>query len=148
MKKSPIRRMKQQAETPVVDEVIEQTQATESPMAKKEMNAYAKYSYFMEDTVGLGRNGKRIAHGGVVAGGVWAAGHYGNVEIINSNMPAALGIGAATGFLGTVAMDKLFIDAEQEFLMHRRRLSDADPETQKLLMESAASLLDEMRKTG
>ena len=114
-------------------------------MAKKKndgkMNAYTKYSGFMENSLGLGRNGKRLAHGGIVAGGTWAAGRYGGVEVINNNLPAALGIGAAAGFLGTVALDNMFIDDEQEYLLLVASLKEQDREVLAQLGEDYAQIL-------
>jgi hypothetical protein len=122
MKKSPIRRssIKGVATEPPdsVKEVHEQSETTGVVMGKKskknEMGLYAKYSGFVENKLGLGRTGKRLAHGGATAGGTWAAGHYGGVEIINQNMPAALIGGAAAGIIGTVAMDHLFLSDEDQ----------------------------------
>jgi len=151
-KKLPIRARPPAANVPP-DHVNDQKASVmenKNTMAEKntQMNAYTSYSYFMEETVGLGRNGKRLAHGGVVAGGTWAAGRYGGVEIINNNLPAALGIGAAAGFLGTVAMDKMFIDSEQEALMRIQKYRDSNPEIQKKVQEMLPDLLNEIRKTG
>jgi len=152
MKKTPIRKMKQPVEAPVADDVIEQTQTTESrtAMAKKEMNAYTSYSNLIENKMGIGRNGKRALHGGIAAAGTWAAGHYGGVGIIATNMPTAIGIGAATGFLATVAADKLFIDDTQEFLLELSRVESLSEGSKDALREWAAS--DEaaklFRKTG
>lgn len=97
------------------------------------MKAYTKYSNFMENTVGLGRNGKRLAHGGLVGGGVFAAGHYGGVEVIQSNLVASVGAGVATGFLGTLALDAMLLDSEQESLLLYAKFKNADKETQALL---------------
>lgn len=94
------------------------------------MRAYTKYSNFMENTVGLGRNGKRIAHGAAVGGGVFVAGHYGGVEIIQNNMLAAVGAGVAGGFIGTIALDAMLLDAEQEALLLYSKFESADTETQ------------------
>ena len=97
---------------------------------RKDMKVYTKYSNFMENTVGLGRNGKRLAHGAAVGGGVFAAGHYGGVEVIQSNLVAAIGAGVATGFLGTLALDAMMLDSEQEALLLYAKFEDADKEVQ------------------
>ena len=154
MKKPPVKMMRPPAANVPPDHVNDQKKTSveenKNTMAEKSntMNAYTSYSYFMEETVGLGRNGKRLAHGGVVAGGTWAAGRYGGVEVINNNLPAALGIGAAAGFLGTVAMDKMFIDSQQEALMRIQKYRDSNPEIQKKVQEMLPDLLNESRKTG
>lgn len=92
------------------------------------MKAYTRYSYFVERKLGLGRTGKRLAHGAAVGGGVFAAGHYGGVEIIQSNLIASVGAGVATGFLGTLALDAMLLDAEEEALMLQAEIEDADKE--------------------
>ena len=110
------------------------------------MKAYTKYSNFMENTVGLGRNGKRLAHGGLVGGGVFAAGHYGGVEIIQNNMLASVGAGVATGFLGTIALDAMLLDSEQEALLLYSKFTNADKEAQaRLVAEVFQSLSPETK---
>lgn len=147
-KKPPIRKPAVPANS-VADATNKQESTNPEGLKMGQMGIYTRYSYFMEEKLGLGRNGKRLAHGGVVAGGVFAAGRYGGVEIINQNMPAALAAGAATGFLGTVAADMLFIDAEQEALMRRQAILDSSPEVQKRLLADADALVAEMsRKVG
>jgi hypothetical protein len=149
MKKPPVKMMKPPAANVPPEHVLDQNDVSppkERPtMAKKKndgkMNGYTKYSGFMENSLGLGRNGKRLAHGGIVAGGTWAAGRYGNIEIINNNLPAALGIGAAAGFLGTVALDNMFIDDEQEYLLLVASLKEQDREVLAQLGEDYAQVL-------
>jgi hypothetical protein len=98
------------------------------------MKAYTKYSNFMENTIGLGRNGKRLAHGGAVGGGVFAAGHYGGVQVIQDNTLAAVGAGVVTGFLGTLALDLMLLDTEQEALLLKAQIEGSDKETQARLL--------------
>lgn len=112
---------------------------------KDEMNAWTKYSGFVEDTLGLGRNGKRLAHGGLAAGATYAAGRYGGIEAINNNMPVAMAAAGGTGVALTIAADVMFIDAQQEALLHRRRLQNASPEVRKHLEAQAASILLSMK---
>ena len=97
------------------------------------MKAYTKYSNFMENTVGLGRNGKRLAHGAAVGGGVFAAGHYG-VQVIQDNTLAAVGAGVVTGFLGTLALDAMLLDTEQEAFMLQAKIEGSDKEVQARLL--------------
>jgi hypothetical protein len=104
------------------------------------MNAYGKYSNLVENTLGLGRNGKRIAHGAAVGGGVWAAGRYGGVEVINNNMPVAIGAGVVGGTLLTVAMDAMWLDSAAEAEMLSERIKHSSPETQARLLAEAESL--------
>jgi hypothetical protein len=112
---------------------------------KDEMNAWTKYSGFVEDTLGLGRNGKRLAHGAIAAGGTYAAGRYAGIEAINNNMPVALAAAGGTGVALTVAADVMFIDAEQEALLHTRRIKNASPEVRKHLEGQAAAILASMK---
>jgi hypothetical protein len=148
MKKPPMK-VRSPAANVSPEHILDQNDASPSKerttMAKKKndgkMNAYTKYSGFMENSLGLGRNGKRLAHGGIVAGGTWAAGRYGGVEVINNNLPAALGIGAAAGFLGTVALDNMFIDDEQEYLLLVASLKEQDREVLAQLGEDYAQIL-------
>lgn len=97
-------------------------------MAEKntEMRAYTKYSFFMERSLGLGRNGKRLAHGGLAAAGTWAAGHYGGVEIINQNMPQAIVAGGVAGVGLTVLADMALIDDHEQALMDLESLRLAE----------------------
>lgn len=129
-------------------------------MAKKkknEMSAYGKYSNFVENSLGIGRNGKRILHGGATAAGTWAAGHYGGVEMINNNMTTALVGGAAVGVVGTIAMDHLFLSEEEEANLLLSAAQQASDEVQEALLKELGladagmtikSFLQEMRKTG
>lgn len=160
MKKPPIRKMKSQAQ-PATDEVIQEQSTTTkvSSMAKKktEISAYGKYSGFVENTLGIGRNGKRVLHGSATAAGTWAAGHYGGIELINNNMPTALIGGAVAGVLGTVAMDHLFLSEEDEASLLLSAAQQASDEVQAQLLKelgfqdadmSIKSLIESMRKTG
>jgi hypothetical protein len=104
------------------------------------MNAYGKYSNVMENTLGLGRNGKRLAHGAVVGGGVWAAGHYAGVEVINNNLGTAIGGGAVAGVLLTVAADAMWLDSEAEAEMMLDRILKESPETQARLLAEVENL--------
>jgi hypothetical protein len=118
------------------------TTRTENAMSKKsDLNWYSNASYFLEEKVGLGRNGKRLSVGAGVGAGTWAAGHYGGVELINENMPFAIGAGVTAGVVGTALMDHLMIDAEQEALMELRRFQDKPKEVQDKLREQVGELL-------
>lgn len=90
------------------------------------MRAYTRFSYFVEDTLELGRNGKRAAVGGIAAGGTFAAGHYGGVEVINNNMPQAIIGAAVAGFGLTMLADFALIDDHEEALMSLARLENAN----------------------
>ncbi len=137
MKKKPPMKVVRPPEANVPpDHVNDQRNSTLKEISSmSQLNTYAKYSNFMENTVGIGRNGKRAVNGGVVAGGTWAAGHYGGVEVINNNLPTALAVGAAVGFLGTVAMDHMLLDAEQEALLLAERYSASGKEVQDKVSE-------------
>ena len=76
MKKKPPMKVVRPPEANVPpDHVNDQRNSTLKEISSmSQLNAYAKYSNFMENTVGIGRNGKRAVNGGVVAGGTWAAG--------------------------------------------------------------------------
>lgn len=106
------------------------------------MNAYGKYSNFVENSLGLGRNGKRLAHGAAVGGGVWAAGRYGGVEVINNNMPVAIGAGVVGGTLLTVAADAMWIDSAAEAEMMLDRILKESPETQARLLAEVENLFE------
>jgi hypothetical protein len=101
-----------------------------------EMRAYTKYSFFVERSMGLGRNGKRLLHGGVAAAGTWAAGHYGGVEIINNNMPQAIVAGGVAGVGLTVLADFALLDDHEQALMDLesvRRSEQSNPEMRKII---------------
>lgn len=150
MKKTPIRKMRQQekAADTVIQEQDTFTRVT-SRMATK-MNYWTRYSNMVENRMGLGRTGKRALHGGAAAAGTWAAGHYGGVSVITNNTPVAIGVGAAAGFLATVAADKLFIDDTQEFLLELSRVESLSEGSKDALREWAASeeAAKLFRKTG
>lgn len=131
------------------EEEIDQNKNTTPPQDVKpmsEMKFYTKYSDFMENTLDLGRNGKRAVHGGAAAAGTWAAGTYGGVEIISQNMPVAMGVGAAVGFLGTVALDKMIITPEEEAKLIRSRVMRQEKKTLSLLAEQAPAMLADLQK--
>jgi|SaaInlStandDraft_6_1057023.scaffolds.fasta_scaffold00043_14 hypothetical protein len=94
--------------------------------ATTEMSGYAKYNLFVEDGLGVGPNGRRALHGVAVAGGVWAAGTYGGIEIIQENMIPAIGAGFVGGFIGTFAADAMLLDDGQKALMALERLRKAE----------------------
>jgi hypothetical protein len=155
-KRKPPRRVSPPVDVPAENRDEQQNVTrTENAMSKSknEMNAYTKTSYFLEETVGLGRNGKRLGVGAGVGAGTWAAGHYGGVEIINNNMPVAVGGAVAVGFVGTLIADNLFIDDEQEALILRQKVLDADPEVQMELLTHVEEMVTsaeqrKVRKTG
>ena len=131
------------------EEEINQNKTTTPPQDVKpmsDMKLYTKYSDFMENTLDLGRNGKRAVHGGAAAAGTWAAGTYGGVEIISQNMPVAMGVGAAVGFLGTVALDKMIITPEEEAKLIRSRVMRQEKKTLALLAEQAPAMLADLQK--
>ena len=138
-KRKPPRRVSPPVDVPAENRDEQQNVTrTETPMSKEaDLNWYAKGSYFVEDTLGLGRNGKRLGVGAGVGAGTWAAGHYGGVEIINNNMPVAIGVTVVAGVAGTVLMDHLMIDAEQQALMDRDRLLSRAKEVQEKLLADA-----------
>lgn len=135
-KRKPPRRVSPPVDVPEENRDEQQNVTrTETPMSKEaDLNWYAKGSYFVEDTLGLGRNGKRLAVGVGTGAGTWAAGHYGGVEIISENMPVAIGVTVVAGVAGTVLMDHLMIDAEQQALMDRNRLLSRAKEVQEKLL--------------
>jgi myosin heavy subunit len=131
------------------EEEIKQNTHTTPPQDVKpmsEMKFYTKYSDFMENTLDLGRNGKRAVHGGAAAAGTWAAGTYGGIEIISQNMPVAMGVGAAVGFLGTVALDKMVITPEEEAKLIRSRATRQEKKTLEVLAEQLPELMAELQK--
>jgi hypothetical protein len=149
MKKPPVKKDKTIPAANVSPEHIHDQQNAsvlpkERTMKKKtpELNMYSKYSYFAEETLGLGRNGKRVAHAGGAAAGTWAAGNYGGLELVNNNLPVALAVGAGAGALLTAALDHLFIDTEQEALMFAKKLAEIDEEVLTTMLESGAGLPD------
>lgn len=135
-KRKPPRRVSPPVDVPAENRDEQQNVTrTETPMSKEaDLNWYAKGSYFVEDTLGLGRNGKRLAIGAGAGAGTWAAGYYGGVEVINNNMPVAIGAGVVAGVVGTALMDRLMIDAEQQALMDRDRLLSRAKEVQEKLL--------------
>lgn len=148
-KRKPPRRVGPPVDVPAenMDEQ-EDTTRTETPMSKEvELNWYAKGSYFVEDTLGLGRNGKRLAVGVGTGAGTWAVGHYGGVEVINNNMPVAVGAGVVAGVIGTALMDQLMIDAQQQALLDRDRLLSRAKEVQEKLLADT-KLRDAMIKAS
>ena len=109
----------------------------------KDMKVYTKYSFFVENTLGLGRNGKRLAHGGLAAAGTWAAGTYGGVEYINANMPQALVVAGVAGVGVTVLADYALLDDHEEALMALEKLRVAEgsnPEMAKIVASNAAEI--------
>lgn len=109
----------------------------------REMRAYTKYSFFVENSLGLGRNGKRLLHGGIAAGGTWAAGHYGGVEVINNNMPQAIAIGGVAGVGLTVLADFALLDDREQALMElerERRMEQSNPEFRAIIAENREAI--------
>jgi chromosome segregation ATPase len=131
------------------EEEINQKTNTTPPQDVKpmsEMKFYTKYSDFMENALDLGRNGKRAVHGGAAAAGTWAAGTYGGIEVISQNMPVAMGVGAAVGFLGTVALDKMVITPEEEAKLVRSRAMRQEKKTLALLAEQIPDMMADLQK--
>lgn len=144
--RSPAERVAGRKPTPKTPK--QQQEAATEPMMSSEVtpNFWAKYSHLTENQLGLGRNGKRLLHGGMAAGATFAAGEYAGVEIINNNMPAALGGAAVTGIAVTVVVDKMALDADQEAWIIKQRLLSERKEVQERYPAMAEQLMGELKK--
>lgn len=101
-----------------------------------EMKAYTKYSYFVEKTCGLGRNGKRVLHGGVAAGATYGVGHYLGTEVIVNNPMTSMAIAAGAGFVGTAILDSVLLDKEEILKMRMAELEEMTTTEQLTLQAS------------
>jgi hypothetical protein len=97
-----------------------------------EMKAYTKYSYFVEKKMGLGRNGKRLLHGGVTAGATYGVGKYLGTEAIVDNPLASMAVAAGVGIVGTAILDATVMDKQE---MLKMRLAELDEMTKKEQVE-------------
>lgn len=71
------------------------------------------YYNFMENKMGLGKNGTHLVHAGAAGGATWAAGHYGGVEIISENWYAPF-IGALAGLGLSMTVRYLLVGGNDE----------------------------------
>ena len=101
-----------------------------------EMKVYTKYSYFVEKTCGLGRNGKRVLHGGVAAGATYGMGHYLGTEVIVNNPMTSMAIAAGAGFVGTAILDSVLLDKEEILKMRMAELEEMTTTEQLTLQAS------------
>ena len=93
-----------------------------------EMKAYTKYSYFVEKKMALGRNGKRLLHGGVAAGATYGVGKYLGTEAIVDNPLTSMAVAAGVGIVGTAILDATVMDKQE---MLKMRLAELDEMTKK-----------------
>ena len=71
----------------------------------------AKYHNFMENSLGLGRNGTHLVHAGIAGGATWALGEYGGVTVISDNWWAPFA-GAFAGLGLSVVARSLMVNDE------------------------------------
>ena len=85
-----------------------------------------KYYNFMENSVGLGRNGTHLAHAGVAGGATWAAGKYGGIDVIADNWWSPFA-GAFAGLGLSITARALLVNDEVQFdLLMKRIQQDKD----------------------
>ena len=106
------------------------------------MNPWTKYSYFIEQSCALGRNGKRLLHGGATAGAMIGIAKYANIEVLNENPVKTALAAAATGFVATAVTDHLVMTREEMLKYYAKQASDLGPDIQSQI---SAYIL---RKTG
>jgi hypothetical protein len=93
-----------------------------------DMKTYTKYSYFVEKKMALGRNGKRLLHGGVAAGATYGVGKYLGTESIVDNPLTSMAVAAGVGIVGTAILDATVMDKQE---MLKMRLAELDEMTKK-----------------
>lgn len=85
------------------------------------MSGATKYYNFMENSLGLGRNGTHLAHAGVAGGATWAAGKYGKIDVITDNWWSPFA-GAFAGLGLSITARALLVDDEVQIDLLRKRI--------------------------
>jgi hypothetical protein len=132
----------------------------------------AGYYNFMENTLGLGKNGTHLAHAGVAGGATWAAGKYANIDVIANNWWAPFagafaGLGLSLTARALLVDDEVQVDLVMKSIkkdLKGRKLTDKQKGEMEVLIaeftsasaaaevaanqESRANKLGDLRQTG
>ena len=103
------------------------------------MKAYTKYSYFVEKKMGLGRNGKRLLHGGATAGATYGVGKYLETGVIVDNPLTSMAVAAGVGVISTVVLDATVMDKKEMLKMRLAELGEMTQSEQKDLVQAAVA---------
>ena len=104
-----------------------------------DMKAYTKYSYFVEKKMGLGRNGKRLSHGGIAAGATYGIGKYLDTEVIMDNPLTSMAVAAGVGILGTAVLDATVMNKQEMLKMRLAELDEMTKKEQSDLLQAAVA---------
>jgi hypothetical protein len=102
-----------------------------------DMKNYTQYSFMIEESLQLGRTGKRLLHGAGAAGATIGIAKFGEVSQILENPIKSALIAGATGVVLTVVADHLILDATEMRKFYAKKISGMD---QQLVSEIAVML--------